>query len=34
MLEEILDHFEGLEKQVKNSDFDDYSGIQNSITEA
>jgi hypothetical protein len=34
MLEEVLDYFEGLEKQAKNSDFNDYPGIQNSITEA
>ena len=27
MLEEVLDHFEGLEKQAKNSDFDDYLSI-------
>jgi len=30
----VLDHFEGLEKRSKNSDFDDHPGIQNSITEA
>jgi hypothetical protein len=34
MLEHILDYFEALEKQVKNSDFNNYLGIQNSITEA
>jgi hypothetical protein len=34
MLEEVLDHFEGLEKQAKNGDFDDHLGIQNSIIEA
>jgi hypothetical protein len=34
MLEEVLDHFEGLKKQAKNSDFNDHLGIQNSITEA
>ena len=27
MLEEVLDHFEGLEKQAKNSDFNDHPGI-------
>ena len=27
ILEEVLDHFEGLEKQAKNSDFDDHPGI-------
>jgi hypothetical protein len=31
MLEEVLDHFEGLEKQAKNSDFNNHPGIQNSI---
>ena len=34
MLEHILDHFEALEKQVKNGDFNDHPGIQNSIIEA
>jgi hypothetical protein len=34
MLEHILDYFEALEKQAKNSDFNNYLGIQNSITEA
>lgn len=34
MLEEVLDHFKGLEKQAKNSDFNDHPGIQNSIIEA
>jgi hypothetical protein len=29
-----LDHFEALEKQVKNSDFNDHPGIQNSIIKA
>ena len=30
----MLDHFKGLEKQAKNGDFNNYLGIQNSITEA
>jgi len=34
MLEHILDHFKALKKQVKNSDFNDYLGIQNSIIKA
>jgi hypothetical protein len=34
MLEEVLDHFEGLKKQAKNSDFNNYPDIQNSIIEA
>jgi hypothetical protein len=34
MLEEVLDHFEGLKKQAKNSDFNNHLGIQNSIIEA
>jgi hypothetical protein len=33
MLEEVLDYFEGLEKQAKNSDFNDHLGIQNLIIE-
>ncbi len=27
ILEEVLDHFEGLEKQAKNGDFNNYLGI-------
>jgi len=27
MLEHILDHFEALEKQAKNGDFNDHLGI-------
>ena len=27
ILEEVLDYFEGLEKQAKNSDFNNYLGI-------
>ncbi len=34
VLEEVLDHFKGLEKQAKNSDFNNHLGIQNSIIEA
>jgi len=33
-IEHILDHFEGLETQAKNGDFNNHPGIQNSITEA
>ena len=34
VLEEVLDHFKGLEKQAKNGDFNNHPGIQNSITKA
>jgi hypothetical protein len=30
----VLNHFKGLKKQSKNSDFNNHPGIQNSITEA
>jgi hypothetical protein len=34
MLKKVLDYFEGLKKQAKNSDFNNYLDIQNSIIKA
>jgi hypothetical protein len=34
VMEHVLSHFEGLEKQAKAGDFNHHPGIQNSITEA